>query len=98
MLAQLPAKEIQKALLCNLAMGQYDIKWDNVILEQKWLAENVGRSFSEVRLAQVRDFAQPLDIATLAQIATVAAERQVKPEHFPAGFDAVWQPSAGTSS
>jgi uncharacterized protein YdaT len=27
-----PAKEIQKALLCNFAMAQLDIKWDNLML------------------------------------------------------------------
>ena len=29
---KLPAKEIQKALLCNFAMAQFDIKWDNLML------------------------------------------------------------------
>jgi hypothetical protein len=34
LLAELPGKEIQKLLLCNLAMGQFDIKWDNAIIEE----------------------------------------------------------------
>ncbi|HVZ42793.1 MAG TPA: hypothetical protein VHA82_03200 [Ramlibacter sp.] len=32
--AKMPASEIQKVLMCNLAMAQFDIKWDNVIVEE----------------------------------------------------------------
>jgi hypothetical protein len=67
----------------------------NIHLESGWLKEHVGRDFSDRRLAQIRDFAQARDIATLAQLANAAALRQVKPSHFPPGFDAVWLPPSG---
>lgn len=34
MVTKVPPKQIQKALLCNLAMAQYDIKWDNLMLDE----------------------------------------------------------------
>jgi hypothetical protein len=33
-LAKLPGKEIQKLLLCNFAFAQFDIKWDNAIIQE----------------------------------------------------------------
>jgi hypothetical protein len=33
-LPNLPAKEIQKIALCNLVMGNFDTKWDNVMIEE----------------------------------------------------------------
>lgn len=34
MLEKLPARDIQKLALCNMAFGQYDIKWDNAIVQK----------------------------------------------------------------
>ncbi|MBL0720945.1 hypothetical protein JI742_13745 [Piscinibacter sp. Jin2] len=31
--SQVPPKQLQKALLCNLAMAQFDIKWENLMLD-----------------------------------------------------------------
>ena len=41
---RLPAKQLQKMLLCNLSMAQFDIKWDNLMLDDS-SGEMLARPF-----------------------------------------------------
>jgi hypothetical protein len=59
----------------------------NVLLEPSWLKTtlNVERSASE--LQQIAALDDPKQIEELAELGRLAAKVQIKPEHFPAGFD-----------
>jgi len=45
MAQKLPGKEIQKVLLCNYAMAQFDIKWDNLMMVEDESGKVSARPF-----------------------------------------------------
>ena len=73
-----------------LTFRRYDVR-----LEREWLAEHLGRNFSDGRLAAIRDFVNTRDLKTLAQLGEAAAKKQLRPEHFPDVFDAIRTDSGG---
>lgn len=67
-----------------LSFRRYDVR-----LEHDWLAEHVGQTVSEERLAALRDFTNTTELAMHARIGEAAAKLQVRTEHFPDVFDAI---------
>lgn len=59
----------------------------NVLLESDWLKTTVKRDFAPEAVAKIAAMDDPNNLAELAEIGRLAAEVQVKPEHFPSGFD-----------
>ena len=72
-----------------LAFQRYDAP-----LEKDWLAANTGMSISESQLEWVRDFTSARELETMEKIGEAAAAKQVRAEHFPAAFDAIWRDGA----
>ena len=64
-----------------MSFTRYDVK-----LEKKWLKEKLGRTFSDRRLEQVRDFMDPTDLRTNYDLGVSAAKFQVTPDDFPDVF------------
>ena len=54
-----------------------------------WLAkpENMGRTFSEAELVDIRNFTSVKHMTTLDELGKAGAALQVRAEHFPAAFD-----------
>ena len=61
---------------------RYDVR-----LEADWLAEHLGVKLSEKDLARVREMDNPDSIPLAYEIGRLAAERQVKAEHWNGGAD-----------
>ncbi|MGT2438278.1 patatin-like phospholipase family protein [Bradyrhizobium betae] len=59
----------------------------NVLLEPGWLKTTVKRNLAPEAVAKLAAMDDPNNLAELADIGRLAAEEQVKPEHFPPGFD-----------
>ena len=55
-------------------------------LEEKWLKEQLKRSFSKLELENLRDFTNPRSVAELYKIGSAAAEMQIQMDHFPDEF------------
>ena len=55
-------------------------------LELAWLKEQLGIVLDPAKLDSLRDFTDPRNIDELFEIGRRAAEKQIKPEHFPAAF------------
>jgi Patatin-like phospholipase len=62
---------------------RYDVR-----LDSGWLEEELGMKLSEKDLARVREMDNPQSIPLAYEIGRLAAERQVKPEHWNGGADA----------
>ena len=67
-----------------LSFQRYDVR-----LEADWLAkpENMGRTFSEAELVDIRNFTSVKHMTTLDELGKAGAALQVRAEHFPAAFD-----------
>jgi hypothetical protein len=61
---------------------RYDVR-----LESGWLEEHLGVKLSEKDLARVREMDNPDSIPLAYEIGRLAAERQVKAEHWNGGAD-----------
>ena len=74
-----------------LSFHRYDMR-----LDQGWLADpaHAGHLVTAEKLDELRDFTNAAAVPELAEIATSAARLQVRAEHFPKAFDAIWQPAA----
>jgi hypothetical protein len=59
----------------------------NVELEAGWLKTELEIDRTHDKLARIAEMDNPSNMNELAAIGKVAAERQVKAEHFPADFD-----------
>lgn len=59
----------------------------NVLLEQKWLKTEVEIECGPEKLAKIAEMDNPASMDDLAEIGANVAAKQVKPEHFPPGFD-----------
>jgi hypothetical protein len=59
----------------------------NVFLEPGWMKTEVGIDRTAANLAKIAEMDDPANMDELAQIGQIAAKEQVKPEHFPTGFD-----------
>ncbi len=59
----------------------------NVHLVSSWLKEELNIELSEPEVAALFDMDAPRNVQKLREIADIAALKQVKPEHFPKGFD-----------
>lgn len=60
----------------------------NMPLEAEWLETELGLGITSRELARLRRFDDPAHMQKLHAMATKVAERQVRPEHFSAPFDA----------
>ena len=58
-------------------------------LERGWLEQNLDLKLSEKELTRVRQMDNPESIPLAYQIGRMAAERQVKPEHWTNGGGAL---------
>jgi patatin-like phospholipase len=67
------------------------IRYD-VVLEADWLLEHPKLSYNPAELAKIRMFDRPELLTEWLKIGRRSAELQVKPDHFPAAFDAIPQP------
>ena len=61
----------------------------NVLLDQKWLSTEVKVDYTPDKLAKIAEMDDPSNMDELAAIGSKAAAIQIKPEHFPPGFDQV---------
>ncbi len=59
----------------------------NVLLEAKWLKEEMEIVRTPEELAKTAEMDNPANMEELADIGQTAAKKQVRPEHFPAPFD-----------
>ncbi|HVO25168.1 MAG TPA: patatin-like phospholipase family protein [Candidatus Margulisiibacteriota bacterium] len=59
----------------------------NVILEPSWLSTEVSLAYGPEQVAKIAEMDDPTNMDDLAKIGRLAAAKQVKPGHFPAGFD-----------
>jgi uncharacterized protein len=59
----------------------------NVLLEQGWLKTEVAIERTPDKLEKVAEMDNPANMDELVEIGKIAAAKQVKPEHLPAGFD-----------
>jgi len=59
----------------------------NVLLETAWLKTNIEIERGPDQLAKIAEMDNPKNMEELAEIGRLAAKKQVKPEHLPAGFD-----------
>jgi uncharacterized protein len=59
----------------------------NVFLEPGWMKTEIGIDRTATNLAKIAEMDDPANMDELAQIGQIAAKEQVKPEHFPTGFD-----------
>jgi hypothetical protein len=59
----------------------------NVLLESGWLKTTVEIERTPDSLAKIAEMDDPKNMDELAEIGRLAAEKQVKPEHFPSAFD-----------
>jgi patatin-like phospholipase len=61
----------------------------NVLLEPGWMKTEVDIEQTPGELAKIAEMDNPANMDELARIGEVAANKQVKPEHFPAAFDII---------
>ena len=61
----------------------------NVLLDQKWLSTEVKVDYTPDKLGKIAEMDDPSNMDELAAIGGKAAAIQIKPEHFPPGFDQV---------
>jgi hypothetical protein len=75
----------------NLLGGQQWLTYlrYNVHLVSAWLKEELNIELSEPEVAALFDMDAPRNVQKLREIADIAALKQVKPEHFPKGFDLI---------
>jgi Patatin-like phospholipase len=59
----------------------------NAVLEQAWLKTELGVDLAADKIEQIRKMDDPSNLSDLADLGRLAAAKQVKPEHLPAGFD-----------
>ena len=59
----------------------------NVLLEHDWLKSELGVDLTPDKIEQIRKMDDPSNMSDLAEFGRLAAAKQVKPEHLPAGFD-----------
>ncbi len=59
----------------------------NVVFEPGWLKSEVEIELTSDELAKIAEMDNPANMDRLAQIGRKAAEKEVKPEHFPSVFD-----------
>jgi hypothetical protein len=59
----------------------------NVLLEEKWLSTEVKVDYAPHTLAKIAEMDDPSNMNELVKIGRLAAEKQVKGEHFPPNFD-----------
>src|SRR5262245_19421375 len=62
--------------------ARYDVR-----LETKWLSTEVHIDVDAGRVSRIAAMDDPTNMKELAEIGRQAAAVQIKPEHFPAGFD-----------
>ena len=65
----------------------------DVLLETGWLKTTVGIDLAPNELAKIAEMDNPKNMEDLAKVGEVAAEKQVKPDHFPAEFDIARSPA-----
>jgi hypothetical protein len=59
----------------------------NATLEGGWLRTHLKLDIDDGEAATLRAMDDPGNVDLLAKVGTMAAEGQVRPEHFPGGFD-----------
>ena len=59
----------------------------NVLLDQRWLKEELGVDLAPDKIDQIRKMDDPANMQQLADLGGRAAQKQVKPEHLPTAFD-----------
>lgn len=59
----------------------------NIVLQADWVAKESGVKMDQAALDELAPMDQPKSMRPLADIAKVAAARQVQSQHLPAGFD-----------
>lgn len=62
----------------------------NAMLSRDWLSQQLGMTFSEARVRQLWDMADPAIMQDVYEIGRHAAAKFVMPPHLPAGFDPVF--------
>jgi len=60
----------------------------NTVLEGPWLQKNLDLQVTEAQATALQAMDDPSNVAELSRVGAQAAERQIKEEHFPQGFDA----------
>ncbi len=65
-----------------LSYLRYNIRFDS-----SWLKENLEIEMDEGLVRSLMAMDQPKNLTTLAELGMIAAQKQMKPEHFPSGFD-----------
>lgn len=61
---------------------RYNIRFDG-----SWLKDNLEVDMNEELVRSLMAMDQPKNLQTLAELGTIAAKKQIKEDHFPAGFD-----------
>lgn len=61
---------------------RYNIRFDG-----SWLKDNLEVNMNEELVRSLMAMDQPKNLQTLAELGTIAAKKQIKEDHFPAGFD-----------
>jgi hypothetical protein len=59
----------------------------NATLEGTWLRDHLKLDIEDVDAVNLREMDDPSNVDMLARVGTMAAEVQLKPDHFPACFD-----------
>lgn len=59
----------------------------NVLLDAAWLQKELGQTYTPDQVAELAQMDKPDNLKQLADLGKAAAAVQVKPEHFPKGFD-----------
>ena len=59
----------------------------NVVLDREWLQANVKVQLKTSEVKGLQDMGKPKNMSKLALLGAAASHIQMKPEHFPAGFD-----------
>lgn len=83
----LPASELQKLLVCNLMLGQYDIKWDNALIEKTGPADHqlVARPFDGGAAFPEKDLLMTLAKSAGQPGAPATGENLLAPVHVMGG-------------
>ena len=59
----------------------------NVLLDGKWLHDVLGADYSDTMIEKIAVIDDPANMNDLAELGRLAANQQIKPEHFPPAFD-----------
>ena len=59
----------------------------NVLLDGKWLHDVLGADYSDTMIEKIAVMDDPANMNDLAELGRLAANQQIKPEHFPPAFD-----------